>query len=182
MQQTRLLLIVGGASLCIVSVLAQPSSIEKAERGLRSHPQMQFIIAPGDASLRPETQVFCISNVQYCARISDEALRSSPDWTPAKPLPLDFGTAEKIARKELGKLVADAWVWEVTGFHLQSVGVNVPNLDTLKMSRTLRWCFQVEMRPPSGQHSEGGAHPADSFRVFIDLSGQAGEIQTLRKP
>jgi hypothetical protein len=70
----------------------------------------------------------------------------------------------------------------VTGFHLQLVGISVGDPDTLKVSRTLKWYFQVEMGPSSGQRSEGAANHPDSFWVFIDLSGQAGEIQTRREP
>ena len=182
MQRTKLLLVLGAATLCAVSLLAQSSPTDKLERGLRPHPQdqMQFIAGPQDAGLRPEVRVFYIHNVEYRARIRDEALVSSPDWTPTKPLPLDFAKAETIARRELGKLVADASSWEVTGFHLRSVRVSVPNLDTLQASRTPKWYFQIEMGPPSGQQSEGAPHHPDSFWVFIDLSGRAGKIETHR--
>ncbi len=184
MQRIKLLLILGGATLCAVPLSAQTSPAEKLERGLRPHPQAQrqFTAGPSDAGLRPEIRVFYIKNVQYSARISEAALLSSPDWTPTKRLPLDFAKAETIAHKELGKLVADASTWEVTGFHLKSVGASVGDPDTLKVSRTLKWYFQVEMRPPSGQRLEGGAHQPDSFWVFIDLSGQVGVIQTRREP
>ncbi len=159
MQRIKRLLILGGATLCAVPLPAQTSPAEKLERGLRPHPQdqMQFIAGPRDAGLPPQIRVFYIKNVQYWARISDAALLSSPDWTPTNRLPLDFAKAETIARKELGKLAADASTWEVTSFHLQSVGVSVGDPDTLKVSRALKWYFQVEMRPSSVQHPEGGA-------------------------
>jgi hypothetical protein len=184
MQRIKLLLTLGGAALCAVPSSAQTGPAEKLERGLRPHPQdqRQFLAGPRDAGLRPEIRVFYINNVEYRARISDAALRSSPDWTPTKPLPLDLAKAERIARQELGKLVADASTWEVAGFHLRSTGLSVGNLDTLQVSRTLKWYFQVEMRPPADQRSEGGARRPDSFWVFIDLSGQAGEIQAQREP
>ncbi len=184
MQRNKLLIVLGAATLCAVCLLAQTSPVDKLERGLRPHPQdqMQFIAAPRDAELRREVRLFYINNVEYRAWIRDEALLSSPDWTPTKPLPLDFAKAETIARKELGKLVADASTWEVTGFHLPSVRVSVPNPDTLQANRTLKWYFQIEMRPPSGQRSEGAAHHPDSFWVFIDFSGQAGKIESHRGP
>jgi len=184
MQRIKLLLILGGATLCAVPLSAQTGPAEKLDHGLRPHPQdqTQYTAGPRDPELRPEVRVFYIKDVPYWARISDAALLSSPDWAPTNRLPLDFAKAETIARKELGKLVADASTWEVTGFHLQSVGVSVGDPDTLKVSRTLKWYLQVEMRPPSGQGSEGGARHPDSFWVFINLSGQAGEIQTRREP
>jgi hypothetical protein len=184
MQRIKLLLILGGATLCAVTLSAQTSPVEKFERSFRPHPQDQMRFRGGarDDGLRSEIRVFYIKNVQYWARISESALLSSPDWTPTKPLPLDFAKAETTAREELAKLVADASAWEVTGFHLQSVGVDVGDPDTLKIGRTLKWFFQVEMMPPLGQRSESGAQHPDSFWVCIDLSGQPGEIQIRREP
>lgn len=145
---------------------------------------MGFIVGAQDLALRSEIRVFWLNHVQYLARISEDALRSGPDWTPSMPLPLDFAKAEAIARQELRKLVADDSTWELTGFHLCSVRVNTADIDDPRPSAgsTLKWYFQIEMKPVSAARPEGVGQHSDSFWVFIDLSGQAGKIQAQKAP
>jgi hypothetical protein len=186
MQPMKLSLILGASSLCALLVLAQTSPVEKFERGNWPHPENQqhFIAGAQDPSLRAEIRVFYINNVQYWARISEDALLSSPDWAPSKPLPLDFAKAEAIAREELRKLISDDSTWEVTGFHLRSVRDSTPDMNELRLrvSSTPKWYFQVELKPVSGHRPEGAGQRSDSFWVFIDLSGQAGNIQAHKEP
>src|SRR5437016_82369 len=141
-------LILGAASLCAALALAQTTPVEKFERGLRPHPgdQKRFLAGAPEPSISAEIRVFYINNVQYRAGISEDALRPGPDWTPSKPLPLNFAIVEAIAREELRKLISDDSTWEVTGFHLRSVRVSTPDLDDMKLrvSNTPKWYFQIE--------------------------------------
>ena len=182
MQRIKLSLMLGAAGLYGVMVAAQTSPGQKLERGLRPHPESQRrFISDAQGAWLNEIRVFWINNVQYSVRISQESLLSSPDWTPTEPLPLGFAQAEIVARQELRKLIADDSNWEVSGFHLRSVRVNLPDIDNpSRVNSTLKWYFQVEMKPSSGKRSEGADQHSDSFWVFIDLSGKAGTTQTHR--
>lgn len=166
--------------------------MEKFEREIRPHvgDRRQFIASAPDPSLWPDIQVFHLNQVQYWAGISQEALLSGPDWTPSKPLPIDFGKVETIARKELRKLISDDSTWQVTSFHLRSVPVATPGANDVQLVVSRKWYFQVEMRPVSqyqpevfadplshGQPERAAGQHSDSFCVFIDLSGQPGKIK-----
>ena len=179
MERLKQTFILGAAMLWGMHVLAQTDPIEKFERGIGPHPgdQKLYTAGPLYSSSRPEIRIFYINHVQYRARISEQALLSGPDWTPSKPLPMEFAKVEAIARQELRKLVADASNWEVTGFHLRSVQLSTPDINNLQL-RVTKWYFQVEMKPLPGLHLEGAELHSASFWVFIDLSGQAGKIQT----
>src|SRR4029077_727298 len=128
--------ILGAATFCALVVLAQISPVDRFERGLRSHPggQKIFTASAQDSSLKQEIRVFYIDGVQYWATIGEEALLSGPDWTPSKPLPLDFTKVEGIARQELRRFISEDSTWEVAGFHLRSVRVGALDIDDLRRS------------------------------------------------
>ncbi len=172
--------VLGLTLLSASPVLAQRTQLDQFERGIRPHPggpKGYITGVPGSADL--VIRVFSLNNVQYWARISEEALLSAPDWTPSKPLPLDFTNAEAIARTQLRNLVADDAGWKVTGFHLCSAQLTAPDPDKLGARINLRraWYFQVEMKPVTSPPPRGDGQRSDSFWVFIDLSGKPGTIE-----
>ncbi len=176
MQRNKLLAVGSAAVLCAGLMLGQTRApVDTFERGLRPHPQDQakYIAGvPARLAMGLEIRLFHLNNVRYRATLSEEALLASPDWTPAKPLPLDFARAESIARQQLRKLVADDTPWEVKGFNLRSAEAGMYDADGLRVpgKSTVKWYLQVELRSSSGQQP-------GSFWVFMNLAGQTGKVE-----
>ena len=108
----------------------------------------------------PSTWQFTVDGTSYIARMEREAVVSGISWDPAKPLPLSFARAERIARTELRKLTSDEPAWEVGSFQLE------------RLKHTQQWYYVVGFHPPAKGHKDSHAY------VLVDASGKAGTIET----
>ena len=104
---------------------------------------------------------FKIDDMSLRSSIPRQMVDSGPDWWPSKPLPLSFSAAEQIGREELGKIIENESIWELTEITLQRI--QCPGREQTK------WFYSLAFRPPGGWCS----HP-DSFTIPIALSGTPG--------
>jgi hypothetical protein len=89
--------------------------------------------------IKPAATHFHLDDVGYTATIDAEAVYSSPQWMPAMALPLNFSSAEDIARRKLRELVPDEQRWEVTQFALHR----------LRRSDPPKWYYAIQFMPIS---------------------------------
>ncbi len=78
-------------------------------------------VAPAQKDLTDTPKYECcapfkIGVVYHNSRIEGSAILSSPQWDPTKPLPVRLDEVERVARRELSKLVKDEAVWKVDSF------------------------------------------------------------------
>jgi hypothetical protein len=165
MRKLQFLVIGFAVAVPALLVLAQVNPVERFERGLRPHVAQQGI-AGGSLGALPPKRDFYLNGHPYSAIIRADVLDSSPDWDPSQAPPLIYSRLQEIARRELSKMVRDDTDWSVTGFHLESV----PRASSLK------WFFQVEMKPFWNTSPPEIQTRSDSFGVCIDMSGKPGFI------
>jgi hypothetical protein len=107
----------------------------------------------------PDIWYSSVDGTSYVARLERDAVALGPSWDPAKPLPLSFARAERIARTELRKLVSDEPAWWVHSFEVR------------RLPHTQQWYYVVGIHPPAGGHKDSYAY------VMIDASGKAGSVE-----
>ena len=84
----------------------------------------------------------------------------SPEWEPSAVLPISLSAAEKVARRELSKIVPDDSEWVATDFQISRFG---PGPD---------WYYAVTLQPVL--QLSGG--PAESFTALVDFAGSPGRV------
>ncbi len=100
---------------------------------------------------------FKMAGVQYHARIERSAVLSSPQWNPTKSLPVRLDEVERVARRELRKLVQDEALWNVDEFTIKRV------------AGTEHWYYLVGLsESPRTTNSDY----ATAF--FVDFDGKPG--------
>jgi hypothetical protein len=144
---------------------AQVNHVETFERGFRPHVAHGYISSV-QSFATPQPRAFYINRVGYRAWMAGESIKSSPDWTPSKPMPIAFEQLAQAARQELAKLVDDDSSWSVTSFQLHSI----------PEEQVLKWYCVIEMKPFWEPGPAGPEDSHDSFCAYIDLSGRPGFI------
>jgi hypothetical protein len=103
---------------------------------------------------------FFLDDIELCSRIPQEAVLSSPDWSPLQPLPLSFDDAEQVARDELRKLTHDESSWEVGEISLG------------RLSRgSQKWFYSIRLFPTG---KPGFVQYPDSFITYVSFTGRPG--------
>ena len=159
--QKRQLLLIGGFALSAALMYAQtlPSTVPLASRER---------IRPRPWSVKGEARLFNLRAAKYQAKVTEEQVRTCPDWTSTAALPLSLEKVEQIARGELRKLVSDDSTWEVTEFSLKRLhGDTQP-----------KWFYVVTLRPFVGTNNAA----SDSFSLPINSLGEPGQIKLGQTP
>jgi hypothetical protein len=143
----------GAAALCATAILGQA-----LPRMFPAQPAKSGYLA-----LQNERRIFHIGANEYLVTLEHDDVFDGPEWNPSRPLPLDFGKVEKIAREELRKLIPDDSHWEVT------------NLGLNRLWQTLRpeWYYVIDLQPKW----DGISPSRDRFSEMIALSGKPGKVE-----
>ena len=143
-----------GLSCCAAVVLAQtlpPTLPTPNKQGYDGG-------APRVGPVRRTSQ---IDGKEYVSILEQPAV--SPDWESSTPLPITLSAAEKLARAELAKVVADESGWITTDFQISRFGAG-PS-----------WYYSVTLKPALQLSGER----AESFTILVDFSGKPGRVWQL---
>ena len=116
---------------------------------------------------------FTYQGKEYDSHLSQRALRSSPSWSPAQPLPLSTSNAVEIARTQVATLTRDATSWQVSEIQILCAS----------RSPTQRWYyaihFQTTQRPFAT--TPGTTPPrVEEIVACVDFAGRPGVIKPKR--
>lgn len=116
---------------------------------------------------------FTFQGKAYDSQLAQSALRSSPSWSPAQPLPLSTSNAVEVARTQVATFTSDATNWHVSELQLLCAS----------RSPTQRWYyavhFQTTQRPFAT--TPGTTPPrVEEIVICVDFAGRPGIIKPKR--
>jgi hypothetical protein len=124
---------------------------------LPSKPERVYSVTPTNASVGFLTKTFSIGGTNYVASIWND---NDSSWQPSSPWPIDFATAEQLARKKLQKFIQDDRLWQISDFGIR------------RFENNNGWYFALTLTGPAVT-----AAPSDSFTMLFTTAGRPGRIE-----